>query len=98
MKAGKMDVRLGRKFKTVRPRLTLKGELDVMSLVNPSVKLAIHVDETGKVTDVKVIHSSGSQEIDLPVMLAIYKWWIEPRTNKAGVPRPDMILFTISFK
>jgi len=73
---GRVDARLGRNFKSVKPRLNIKGELDAISVQRPVVEMKVYVDETGKVIDVKIMRSSGSNEIDLPTTTAMYKWWI----------------------
>jgi TonB family protein len=94
---GKVDARLGRNFKSVKPRLSIKGELDAISIAKPIVEMKVLVDETGKVIDVKVLRSSGSNEIDLPTTTAMYKWWIEPARDKAGKAIRDVILVTFSY-
>jgi TonB family protein len=95
---GKLDVQFGRKVKTVRPRLLVAGQVDAFALRNPSVTLKVHIDATGKVTQVAVHKSSGSNEIDQPCRVAMYEWWFEPLKDKNGTPIPDVILFTISFR
>jgi len=97
VKNGRVLARLGRNFKSVRPRLSLKGELDAISIAKPIVEMKVSVDETGKVIDVKVLRSSGSNEIDLPTTTAMYKWWIEPARNKEGKAIKDVILVTFSY-
>jgi TonB family protein len=94
---GKVEARLGRNFKSVKPRLSLKGELDAISVQRPVVEMKVYVDETGKVIDVKVLRSSGSNEIDLPTTSAMYKWWIEPAKDKEGKAIKDVILVTFSY-
>lgn len=94
-KNGKLDVRLGRTVKTVRPRFTIKGGLDQMSLVNPVTVVKVTIAETGKVSDVRVIRSSGSNELDLPWVLAVYKWWFEPAKDAAGRPTTDIVQLSL---
>jgi TonB family protein len=94
---GRVEARLGRDFKSVKPRLSLKGELDAISIARPIVEMKVLVDETGRVIDVKVLRSSGSNEIDLPTTTAMYKWWIEPAKNKAGKAVKDVIVVTFSY-
>jgi TonB family protein len=94
---GKVEARLGRNFKSVKPRLSLKGELDAISVQRPVVEMKVYLDETGKVIDVKVLRSSGSNEIDLPTTSAMYKWWIEPAKDKEGKAMKDVILVTFSY-
>jgi TonB family protein len=94
---GRVEARLGRDFKSVKPRLSLKGELDAISIAKPIVEMKVLVDETGRVIDVQVLRSSGSNEIDLPTTTAMYKWWIEPAKNKEGKAVKDVILVTFSY-
>jgi TonB family protein len=93
----KVEARLGREFKSVKPRLNLKAQVDLISLPNPRVLLKLSIDETGKITDVVILRSSGSNEIDLPTRLTMYKWWIEPAKDKNGKPAADVIVLAISY-
>jgi TonB family protein len=95
---GRLDVRLGRKVKTTRPQLLLAGQIDLIALSNPTVVLEVHIAPTGNVTDVKIAHSSGSNQVDEPSRLCVYDWWFEPARNKAGQPVPDVIFFTIQYR
>ncbi len=94
---GKLEARLGRRFKSVNPRLGLKAGVDTTSIFNPSVVLRVRIDPTGRITDVRTLHSSGSSELDQATESALYKWWIEPAKDTAGNPRPDVILITFSY-
>jgi TonB family protein len=94
---GKTTVQFGRKAKLTRPDILLAGQLDLIGVAHPSVTLAISTDATGKVSDVAVRKSSGSQNIDQPVRVAAYEWWFEPPRDSAGHPVPDHIKFTVSF-
>jgi TonB family protein len=94
---GKLDVRLGRKVKTTRPQIQIAGQIDMVQFSSPTVVLEIHISPTGKVTDVKIAHSSGSNQIDEPTRLAVYDWWFEPAKDKNGKPIPDVIYFSIEF-
>jgi TonB family protein len=94
---GRVEARLGRNFKSVKPRLSLKGELDAISIAKPIVEMKVLVDESGRVIDVKVLRSSGSNEIDLPTTTAMYKWWIEPARDRQGKAIKDVILVTFSY-
>ena len=98
VRAGKVDARLGRASKLIKPRITTKGQLDLISIIDPSVILKVSLDATGKVTDVDVLKSSGSNEIDLPAKLALYKSWIEPGKDKAGKPAADVIVVKFAWK
>ena len=97
LRPGKIDAQIGRKFKPIRPHLTLKGEMDVVSMGRAVVLLKVSIDPTGKVTDVKVSQTSGSNDIDLPVMVAVYKWWIEPPKDKRGTARADVMLLSVGY-
>lgn len=94
---GRLDVRHGRKIKTTRPQIQIAGQWDMLTLNNPVVVLEVHISPTGKVTDVKVAHSSGSNQIDEPTRLAVYDWWFEPARDKSGKPISDVIFFSIEF-
>jgi TonB family protein len=94
---GRVDARLGREFKSVRPRLSLKAQLDAISMQRPVVEMKVAIDETGKVIDVTILRSSGSNEIDLPTTKAMYGWWIEPAKNKEGKGVRDVILVRVSY-
>lgn len=96
-RVGRLDPRLGRKVKTTRPQVNIAGEIDLIALNNPTVVLEVHIAPTGKVTDVKIAHSSGSNAIDEPTRVAVYDWWFEPAKDKTGKPAPDVIFFTVEF-
>jgi TonB family protein len=97
-RAGKVTVRAGRQVKTRRPKIKLAGLIDLSESATPQVVLKVAVDATGKVTDVDVIKSSGSNEIDQPCRVAMYDWWFEPKKDAAGHAVPDVFQFTISFR
>ena len=96
-RVGRLSPRLGRKVKTTRPQVNIAGELDLFALNNPTVVLEVHIAPTGKVTDVKVAHTSGSNAIDEPTRVAVYDWWFEPAKDKRGKPVSDVIFFTVQF-
>lgn len=96
--AGRIEARLGRDVKPVKPRLRIKAGLDVYSIVDASVRLWVKIDATGKVTDVRIVKSSGSNDIDLPTVVAMYKWWIEPPKDKQGKPVADALQITFLFR
>ncbi|MGE5610780.1 MAG: energy transducer TonB, partial [Bacillota bacterium] len=97
VRAGKVEARLGRAHKLIKPRLTIKGQIDLQSIANPTVIMKVSLDETGKVTNVEVLRSSGSNEVDLPATLALYKSWIEPRKDKTGKAIPDVIVIVFTW-
>lgn len=46
--------------------------------------LVIKCDPRGQVLDVKIAKSSGFDELDQPLMLCAYEWWVEPPPPAAG--------------
>jgi TonB family protein len=99
MRYGKVEARLGRKIiRTVRPQLGLAGEIDVATSISPVVTLAAKIDEEGRVTDVSVVRSSGSENIDTPCERAVEQWIFQPTVDpKTGKGVPDMIIFSLIF-
>jgi TonB family protein len=97
-RTGRVVVRSGRQVKTRRPKIGLAGMVDLAEHSAVQVVLKVSVDATGKVTDVQVAKSSGSNEIDQPCRVAMYDWWFEPKTDAAGHAQPDKFQFTISFR
>ncbi len=95
---GKLEARFGRKVKTVRPRLNLAGQYDLLSLPSPSVIMKVRTDQTGRVRNVEILKSSGSGEVDQPCQLAMYEWWFEPPTDKSGKPQPAEMTWTIAWR
>jgi TonB family protein len=95
---GKVEARDGRKVKTVRPKLTEAGWVALSAMEDPSVSLAVSIDETGKVTNVEYVHSSGSNEVDHPAYLAMWKWEFEPSKDKAGHPKPDLFIIPLIWR
>ena len=98
LRDGRLDVRFGRKIKAVRPHIPIVGQIDSFTMANPSVTLKVSIDESGKVTEVTIFKSSGSNEIDQPTLIALYDWWFEPLKNRSGKPIPDCVLFTINYR
>lgn len=94
---GKVVARFGRAVKMVRPKLSLAGRNDLLSLMDPTVTLEVRADETGTVRDVRITHSSGSNEVDQPCKLAMYQWWFEPPRDRTGRARPAVMTWTIHF-
>jgi TonB family protein len=58
----------------------------------------VKIDDTGKVTSVDIMKSSGSNNIDLPMRRALYEWWIEPPKDKDGKATADVMTWTISYR
>jgi TonB family protein len=94
---GKTEVQFGRKHRLVRPRFDLASMAGVMELRRPIVVgLKLWLDEKGNVTRVVVARSSGSPEVDQPVKVAAYEWWLEPTKDpRTGKPIPDVIGFVV---
>lgn len=96
-RGGSTEVRLGRKYRLTRPRLSLAAQVDLITLPSPVVVLKLKIDPTGKVTSAEIYRSSGSNEIDQPCKLAAYDWWFEPARDRDGKAVEDVILFAIRF-
>jgi TonB family protein len=93
---GKVDVQFGRKHRLLRPRFTLAGMTAALQLPSPViVGLRLHLDAAGNVTRVDIAKSSGSADIDQPVKVAAYQWWLEPTRDKTGTPIADVIPFVV---
>ena len=95
---GRVTVRSGRQVKTRRPKIGLAGLIDLSQRSTAQVLLKVAIDETGKVTNVEVAKSSGSNEIDQPCRVAMYEWWFEPKRGPDGRAVPDVFQFGISFR
>jgi|GEM_PF-1519601 hypothetical protein len=96
---GHIEARLGRKMRARElPRLGPAAIADLEAMDDPYVVLILKIDETGNVTDVKISHSAGSDDIDLPCQRAAYTWWFEPMKDpKTGTIHGEIIEFTIYF-
>ena len=94
---GRMDARLGRAFKSVRPQLSFAAQVELFALSNPRMLLRLSIDATGKVTDVAVVSSTGSDLVDQPVKIALYQWWFEPAKGPNGKPIADTVMFPVSW-
>ncbi len=97
IKNGQIESRFGRKIKLVRPNLNVKGMQDLWYLPNPSITLRLSMDATGKVVDVAIDKSSGSNEVDVPTYEAAWHAWVEPPKNKKGQPIADTIFVQINW-
>ncbi len=94
---GRIESRLGRAFKSVRPRLSLPAQIELMSLSEKRIVLKLAIDATGKVTDVDVLRSTGSDLVDQPVKLVMYQWWFEPAKGPNGRAMAETIVFPMSW-
>lgn len=98
IRAGRVEARLGREVKTVAPRVRLKGEIDAgTSLFRPVLVASVKIEEDGSVSDVSVLRSTGSRELDLPTTLALYQWRFEPRRDASGKAVSDAMVITVRF-
>ena len=90
-------MQLGRKHRLVRPRFDLASMAGAMQLQRPvTVGLKLWLDENGNITRVVIARSSGSPEVDQPVKVAAYEWWLEPTKDpKTGKPIQDVIGFLV---
>jgi TonB family protein len=95
---GRVDVRFGRKVKTVRPRLSLAARYDLLGMQYPRMIVRIHVERSGDVRKVDIVKSTGSQSADQEVKVALYQWWFEPPKNNAGVALADVVEFPIIWR
>lgn len=95
---GRVTAAFGRRVKTVRPKLSLAAQYDLLGMAVPRVHLRVRVDETGRVRHVSVEKSSGSTQIDEACVLAMYDWWFEPPRSSAGDPVSCELHWTITFR
>ena len=94
---GRVDVRLGRKVKTVRPKLNLAAIYDLQSTSFPTMTVKVHIDAEGAVRDVDIVKSSGSNGADQAVKVALYQWWFEPAKDAAGHAIASEVTFPITW-
>lgn len=86
-------------MKWVRPKLTVAGQVDAATMGASSVVLAVSTDSSGHVIKVEVLQSSGSPDsIDLPIVRAVYAWWIEPPKDINNNPLPDTMVWRIELR
>jgi TonB family protein len=95
---GAVQVRFGRKVKTVRPKLSLVAQYDLLAMQFPHMTVRVHVDDAGAVRKVEIVKSSGSESADQAVKIAMYQWWFEPPKNKGGAAMPDIVEFPIAWR
>jgi TonB family protein len=97
MSPGKVEPHLGRKVKTVRPDIDYVGEVDLFQSQFPKMTLRVRLDASGKPAEVKIVHSTGSTNLDQAVKVAVYKWEFEP-LQAATKPAQDIVEFTINWR
>jgi TonB family protein len=95
---GRVDARLGRKVKTVRPKLSLASRYDLQGSLYPSMKVRVQIDAEGVVRKVDILKSSGSVGADQSVEVALYQWWFEPIKDKAGHAIASELTFPIVWR
>jgi TonB family protein len=92
---GGVKAKPGRKVRTVKPRLGEHALMDWATMGRAIVVMKVSVGEDGRVTNVKVVRSSGSDSMDMETSLAVYRWWIEPKKGPDGVAVADNVTLTI---
>lgn len=97
LRRGSTIARSGRKHRVTRPQLDLAAKADLFSLRAGSLVLGLRIDQTGNVSHVKIIRSSGSEALDQTCKVAAYNWWFEPLTDKTGRRIADEFPFVIVF-
>lgn len=95
---GRVDVRFGRKIKTIRPRLSLAAQYDLLATRFPRMRVRLHVNPAGGIKRVDIVQSTGSESVDQAVKLALYQWWVEPLKDNSGTEIADVIEFPIVWR
>jgi TonB family protein len=95
---GAVEARLGRKVKTVRPKLSLAARVDLMSMDGPRMTVRLMIDPEGAVRKVDIVRSSGSVGTDEAVKVALYEWWVEPKKDELGHAIASVITFPIVWR
>ena len=95
---GRVDVRFGRKVKTVRPQLSFAARYDLMGMAVPRMVVRVKVDAAGNVRLVDIVKSTGSDSADQAVKVALYQWWFEPPKDKSGATLGDVVEFPIVWR
>jgi TonB family protein len=94
---GNVEAKLGRKVKTIRPKLSLAAQLDLVGMQYPRMKLRVRLDDAGKVAKLDVVKSTGSTTADQEVKIAVYQWEFGP--DPKGKPKgPDVVEFEIIWR
>ncbi|MEA2709050.1 MAG: hypothetical protein QOF78_1651 [Phycisphaerales bacterium] len=88
---GRVEARLGRKVKTIRPHLSLSSRFDLMGMQFPRMIVRVHVHGDGSVRRVDIVKSSGSAGADQDVKVALYQWWFEPT-------RENVVQFAVTWR
>jgi TonB family protein len=88
----------GRVKKSYRVYLNDAAYFALMAMKDPSVVMKARLDPQGKVIDVSVIKSSGSNDVDLPSQLDLRKWEFEPAHDASGQAIADEIVIRFSWR
>jgi TonB family protein len=88
---GRMEAKFGRKVKTVRPRLSLSSQYDLLAMQFPRIVVRAHLNGDGSVKRVEIVKSTGSASADQEVKVALYQWWFEPT-------RDDVVEFPMMWR
>ncbi len=94
---GSVEAKLGRKVKTIRPKLSLAAQLDLLGMQFPKMKLRVRIDNAGKAANVDIIKPTGSATADQETKLAVYQWEFGPDPK----PKPgavDIVEFEIIWR
>jgi len=75
---GRVEARLGRKVKTVRPHLSFASQMDLLGMQFPRMTVRVHIHTDGTVRRVDIVKPTGSPAADQEVKVALYQWWFEP--------------------
>lgn len=96
---GRVIAREGREVHTTSPRLLLSGRVAVGTNDELITTLRLICDPTGQVVDVMILRSSGFDELDQPLMLCAYEWWVKPLSPAKGESaRPFTIVMSCRWK
>ena len=64
--------------------------------LNTTVRLRLHVDDEGNVTEATILTSSGSRELDDAALDAVGHWEYEPAVQN-GQNVPGIVIETVQF-
>jgi TonB family protein len=96
---GRLIPQPGRKMRMRQlPDMGPAAWADLVTMEGPYVVLRLKIDAGGNVVEARTVHSSGSDNVDLPCERAAYTWWFEPAKDpKTGRPHGEEMEFTIFF-
>lgn len=95
---GKVEARLGRRYRITRPRLDQVNQFVASTaLARAEVQLRMRLDEAGNVVHVEILRSSGADALDQPCKVAAYQWWFDPMKDENGRIIDDVLTLTLRF-